>query len=374
MSGTGTSYDPIIVDDDIEVIWISSDDESSDDELSDDDDSVPVIVKYRAQKAQVMKAGMDAGADAPALPFTGRGEALDKTLEEIKDMKGLDVPEALSWCKPSDADRARYLAEVERQMREDVFGTKNPSTIIAAQARECCDIIDNVIFGGFLKRNIDYIVLLNQEGTIRKAGHCRSGFMKNGVWVKPEIKFNPFLLDPIEVKDNGEIGHRLCNGLVCKDKVAIIASVMMHEIVHLIIHHFVPRAIRRDKSSRSRKWAPHGTMFMSIARNLYGHTDHKVALNKEWTSASITKETAHIGLHVNFTFKGQSTPTRAVIVKANPRRAKVRLVDGAQEVGVPYPLLKRADPELPHSPKRPKRPADQVGLSTEQTRKRISTN
>lgn len=336
MSGTGTFHDPFTVDDDVIVI---SSDEEPEEEPGEEPEEEP-------EEESNQSNGMDTGADDPAQSF--RGEALNDTLSILKDILkdkgGVAVVTALRNLEMYPADRARMCAEVERQMRAVFGGAKNPDAkeITRKRVHECCAIINRVVYGNFLDC-IPYIVRLNKKGTSRKAGHCRPGFTRGGKRVPPEIKFNPWIIQQhIRVVD-GEIRHRRCNGLVCKDTVAIIASVLMHEFVHLIFHFFLSKALRKDRTSRM--YAPHGTAFMDIARNLYGHTDCKVALTGEAvvTSNSITHDTADLlGLHVTFTFKGHSAPTRGVIIMANPRRAKVRLLEKAQECDISYPFLQRS--------------------------------
>jgi hypothetical protein len=253
-------------------------------------------------------------------------------------MNGTDVPEMLSKCKPSKSDQKQYLAEVEQQMRVVFGGNKNPATksITGACIQECCNIINRVIFGGKLLDRIPYVVGLNRERTKKRAGHCRPAFMRKGIAVPAEIKFNPHLLGLISVKD-GEIGPRNCSGVLCRDKVAIIASVLMHEIVHLVIHHFVPRTVRKA----NKVWEPHGKMFMAIAGNIYGHTSHKAALRMEVTAKSVTKEDVHCGQVVTVQFN--CTPCRGIVEKVNSARASVRIESTGILFRVPYPFLQRVD-------------------------------
>lgn len=340
--GTGTSSDPYELssseEESNEPIEISSSEGSSDES----DDNIPIMVKYRKRKA----AAMDEGADTEPEPPL-QCDALRDALENIKGMTGPAVPSGLSQVEMSPADRDRMLTIVYQRVCEKVFGgEKNPAgSVTAEQVRAACDIINEVIFNGLLDRT-PYIVGLNEPGAESKAGDCRPEHwaLKDGemVFMPARIQFNAGQLAAILVV-NGEIGPLLCNGLVCRDKVSIMLSVLMHEIVHLLIHAFVPVDLRKATGPGSRKWAPHGTMFMAIVLALYGHTDFKVALDTVVTSKSLKKSMVYPGLYVMLKVPGSSVATRGRVTVANRKKAKVTMDTGDKFV-VPYPLLQRADP------------------------------
>eukprot|EP00729_Bicosta_minor_P022375 gene22375-13409_t len=272
--GTGTFSNPYVV---------SSCDEGSAIEISSgssSDDNMSVMEKYMQKKEAAATGG---GAKRRKLEAPLQCDALRNTLREIEGKTGTDVPSALSELEMSPADRDRMLKIVYQRVCEKVFGgEKNPlGSVTAEQVRAACDIINEVIFNGLLGRT-PYIVGLNKDGTESKVGDCRPEHwaLKDGemVFMPARIQFNAGQLAAILVV-NGEIGPRLCNGLVCRDKVSIMLSVLMHEIVHLLIHASVPEGLRKATGPGSRKWAPHGTMFMAIVLALYGHTDFKVALD-----------------------------------------------------------------------------------------------
>jgi len=342
--GTGTLNDPYELSSSEEEssgpIEISSDEGSPDDS----DDDIPIMVKYRKRKA----AAMDEGADTEPEPEPPlQCDALRDALQEIEGMTGPDVPSRLSQVKMSPAERDRMLKIVYQRVCDKGFkGEKNPSdSATREQVRAVCGIINEVIFNGLLDRT-PYIVGLNEEGTESKAGDCRPAdwVVKRGkkVFMPARIQFNAGKLAAIVVV-NGEIGPRLCNGLVCRDKVSIMLSVLMHEIVHLLIHAFVPEDLRKATGPGSSKWAPHGTMFMAIVQALYGHTDFKVALDTVVTSKSLNKSMVSPGLSVMLKVPGSSVATRGRVTKVNPKKAKVTMDTGDKFI-VPYALLQRADP------------------------------
>ena len=348
--GTGTSSDPYELSSSEgssdETIVISSSGGSSD-ESDESDDDIPIMVKY-GENLKRKAAAMDEGADTEPEPEPPlQCVALRDALQEIEGMTGTDVPSRLSQVKMSPAERDRVLKIVYQRVCDEVFkGERNPpNPVTPEQVRAACDIINEVIFNGLLDRT-PYIVGLNEPGTESKAGDCRSehwAVMKDGgkVFMPARIQFNAGQLAAILVV-NGEC-PRLCNGLVCRDKASIMLSVLMHEIVHLLIHAFVPRELQKATGPGSSKWAPHGTMFMAIVQALYGHTDFKVALDTVVTSKSLKKSMVYPGLHVMLKVRGSNVATRGRVTKVNPKKAKVTMDTGAKFT-VPYPLLQRADP------------------------------
>jgi len=345
--GTGTASDPYELSSSEgssdETIVISSSGGSSD-ESGESDDNIPIMVNYRKRKADAMDEGADTEPE-PEQPV--QCDALRDALENIKSMPaGPAVPSRLSQVKMSPAERARMLKIVYQRVCDKVFkGERNPSVpVTAEQVRAACDIINEVIFNGLLDRT-PYIVGVIDPGTESKAGDCRPAHwaVKRGkkVFLPARIRFNAGKLAAIVVV-NGEC-PRLCNGLVCRDKASIMLSVLMHEIVHLLIHASVPRELREATGPGSRKWAPHGTMFMAIVLALYGHTDFKVALDTVVTSKSLKKSMVYPGLSVMLKVKGSSVATRGRVTEVNPKRAKVTMDTGAK-FRVPYALLQRADP------------------------------
>lgn len=233
---------------------------------------------------------------------------------------------------PTDEDRNKYLAETEAAVCRDVFGgIKNPMRITADDVRKCIEIIVRVSLGGF-GSHIPLTTTLNAAGAFRKAGHCKG----------KEIAFNAALLYSYVAVVNGEIGPRNVNGKVCRTIVAILIGVMEHEIIHWLMFHYVPREVRKGGG---RKWASHGTVFMDIARNIFGHTAHCTALSTEVTTQSLTHETTKVGQKVMVTFRGlESRP--GVITKVNPIRAKVLVTepDGSNRIyKVHYSLMQTVD-------------------------------
>ena len=334
--GTGTASDPY------ELSSSEGSSGGSSDESGESDDNIPIMVKYLKRKADAMDEGADTEPEPPL-----QCDALRDALRETEDMTGLAVPSRLSQVKMSPAERDRMLKIVYQRVCDKVFkGEKNPSVpVTAEQVRAACDIINEVILNGLLDRRTPYIVGLNKTDTESKAGDCRPAqwAVKRGkkVFLPARIQFNADMLAAIVVV-NGEC-PRLCNGLVCRDKVSIMLSVLMHEIVHLLIHAFVPRELREATGPGSRKWAPHGTMFMAIVLALYGHTDFKVALDTVVTSKSLKKSMVYPGLSVMLKVKGSSVATRGRVTEVNRTRVKVTMDTGAK-FRVPIPLLQRADP------------------------------
>jgi len=249
----------------------------------------------------------------------GRGE-LGAALRTMEDLKGTEVPKLLAGMRPREEDRLVYLAEVERQMR-NVMGDKNFTSISADQVRTCIDIIDKTVLNGVLKKHVRYTATLNRRGTFKKIGHC-STTRAPGSATTAEIAFNARLLFSEVPLVDGTIKARDCNGIICKDYVAILASVLMHEIVHLIIQWFAP--LERKKGGTM--WSSHGTVFMAIAKNLWGHTKAMCVLMAEASAKTVTRETARVGQTVSVRLSGYP-PFRGTIQTLNPKRARVRIAD-----------------------------------------------
>lgn len=251
----------------------------------------------------------------------GRG-TLGKQLAAADGLPPLAVPEMLAVTKPTEAHRKAYLAEAERQMRNELGG-KNFAFIAAGQVGTCLDIIDKTIFNGFLKRHIPYTATINRKGTTTKVGHCSAKYTtRKGIVKDAEIAFNaPLLFSQVPVVD-GEIQVRECNGIMCRDRVAILANVLMHEVVHLIIQHFA----KSQRKGGGRKWASHGTIFMAIVKNLFGHTKAMCVLITSVSAHSITKKTARVGQRVLVALRDHP-PFCGTIQTLNPKRARIRLAD-----------------------------------------------
>lgn len=257
-------------------------------------------------------------------PQRPRLETQQPRIETPTDMHGLGD---LHRRAPTEVERNKYLAETEAAVCHDVFGgNKNPKWITADDVRKCIEIIVRLSLGGF-GSHIPLTTTLNAAGAFRKAGHCKGS----------EIAFNTVLLYSYVAVVNGEIGPRNVNGKVCRTIVAILIGVMEHEIIHWLMFHYVPRGVRK---AGGRKWASHGTVFMDIARNIFGHTAHCTALSTEVTAQSLTQKTTKVGQKVMVTFRG-SEPRPGVVDKVNPIRAKVSVSNRIYTVH--YSLMQSVD-------------------------------
>ena len=254
-------------------------------------------------------------------------QRLDSSIAKT-DNYGMD---GLLLRKPTDWERDRYLTETEAVVCRDVFGgNKNSATISADQVKQCIEIIRHISLDGF-GADLPVRTTLN-KGAFRKAGHCKGN----------EIAFNAELLYSYVVVTGGEIGPRNVNGKVCRTIVAILLSVMEHEIIHFFMQHYVPRDVRKGNG---RKWESHGTVFMDIAKNIFGHTTHKSILSTEVTAQSMTRKTTQVEQKVMVTFRG-SDPRPGVVKKTNPVRARVLVTEpsGAKRMyTVDYGLMQNAD-------------------------------
>lgn len=269
-----------------------------------------------------------------------------KILADLRQKKGKEVVARLCDIRPTRTQRQECHAAVERAVRDNVFKhEKNPLSVTGEHVKECCEIIDNVFFDGWIKANIEYTTGVNQEGTKCKAGDCTPSYTtRHGVLKKARIQFNADLIATAVPVVAGEITPQKCNGEVCRDIVAILVSVLKHEIVHLIMHHFLPLSDRKAKGAGSRMYKSHGTAFKTIARNIFGQTSCTVALSiKRDTKAPQTMTTASKRAYANrkvMVAMQDGTQVCGIVERANPVRARVRITATGEKWRVPYKLLR----------------------------------
>ena len=138
------------------------------------------------------------------------------------------------------------------------------------------------------------------------------------------IKINSELL----LKALAEGSHEICNGVICKSRVAVLQSVVEHEIVHMIVMNSC-----YERTS-------HGRNFMAIARKIFGHIKftHSIGLQPSIINDRLLEKYDFKELQkVSFIDKKRNVIT-GTIIKINPVKAVI-ITDNDIQYNVPYYLL-----------------------------------
>jgi hypothetical protein len=214
-------------------------------------------------------------------------------------------------------------SHVMRRAQEVLPDDLSEVTVTSAQLTALFDIIDEVHFSGrimdAIKQNGYTFVIKPGHGKGRKvAGFCQ----KIGCNYKIELGMGIF--KSINSK-------RKTNGIICHTALECLMSTLAHEMVHLLCYVFC------EKKERG-----HGKIFQAIALNLFGHTAFRHSLSDEVFAEDrmVTRDTCRVGMTLMKHHKGQSDV--GVVIKCNPKRAKMRFADGKIWV-VPYGGLWHTD-------------------------------
>jgi hypothetical protein len=184
----------------------------------------------------------------------------------------------------------------------------------------------------YLFKRIDYLFC----GNSLKGLHPKPVARLFEIWEKPRkgtlgdynyeqnvIRINSELL----LKALSEDPHEVCNGTVCKSRVAVLQSVVEHEIVHMIVM----------RSCYER--ASHGKNFMDIARKIFGHTKftHSIGSKVSVIGDRLLVKSDFKELQ-QVSFVSKNNIITGTITKLNPVNAVV-LTQDLRKYNVPYYLL-----------------------------------
>ena len=127
------------------------------------------------------------------------------------------------------------------------------------------------------------------------------------------------------------------NGLNVRDRLEALQVVFEHEMVHM---YMVLRGwSNKIKSGKGKMYySSHGKLFQELAKRFFLHTDYRHALTNGESTGHLTKDRCKVGMNVIFTFKHKKC--KGVIIKCNPRNAKVESLDETIIWTIPYQCLK----------------------------------
>ena len=127
------------------------------------------------------------------------------------------------------------------------------------------------------------------------------------------------------------------NGINVYNRIEALQQIIEHEIIHLYIY----------TNNTAKRNEHHGETFKKMAKETFGHTEctHKLigtsnntyVINNSSGDNNDKKYTYTTGQIVSFTLKGHTV--KAQIMKLNPKRARVELLDTRQRYDVSYNII-----------------------------------
>ena len=118
----------------------------------------------------------------------------------------------------------------------------------------------------------------------------------------------------------------VCNGVVCKSRIAILQSVVEHEMVHMIVNNSCLEQLS------------HGKNFVIIAKKIFGHTHYRHAIGKDVSvidGRAAVKTDFRVGEEIHFQTK--TGMVYGTISKLNRVNAVVQ--SGTSKYNVPFQLI-----------------------------------
>ena len=96
--------------------------------------------------------------------------------------------------------------------------------------------------------------------------------------------------------------------------------VFEHESIHLVMQLFEYQG-KIKRGSGKTMYTSHGTLFQTLARAFFGHTDFKHGLESGDVCTHLTRDQIPPGANVKFDHKGKII--QGVVVKHNPKTVEV---------------------------------------------------
>tara|TARA_B100000963_G_scaffold76734_1_gene64777 strand:- start:636 stop:1541 length:906 start_codon:yes stop_codon:yes gene_type:complete len=209
-----------------------------------------------------------------------------------------------------------------------VVGSADFTALTTAQTLELARFIDATYFHGLVAASGYTLSTATNAGSA--AGFCKVNRAKRTLVVK--LNHACFCSIPV-----GEV--RVSSGVRCASRLAALLNVLQHEMVHALIFVTMPKT-----DDAGKRITPHGPLFQTLARQLFGHTDFVHMLDCADASADFFTgvDRDRPALHTRYTVVRSDGRQFDGVVKArNPRRATM-VTDAGKTWKVPYNLIKRA--------------------------------
>lgn len=220
-------------------------------------------------------------------------------------------------------------AEVRRQTISDQVFPNNKYPVISnspdfiAKLNEMFRLYDYWFFGGLLayalnKRNgsVTFEVtprMTSVAGSCSTLGICTYLIKLSSEQLKKLTPQNLYMI----------------NGIIPQNRVEGLQLVFEHELLHMILSLFI-----NDISG-------HNQLFKDIAKMLFGHTDfrHQIGREVQEGAGKYSRGNLNVGDEVSYIASRTNQPTHGTVIKLNPKRARIRTVEGV--FNVPYSMLTR---------------------------------
>ena len=131
------------------------------------------------------------------------------------------------------------------------------------------------------------------------------------------------------------------NGIQCRNSLACMIIVFLHELTHLIIYVFCPNYCPPD----------HPKKFKDITKSLFGHTEFTHSFGRDSSLVGLTKDELQKRKYISFTEKDNSIVI-AKINKIKIKRVSITVIKGNDKLkkgemySIPFSIINKEEPEV----------------------------
>ena len=234
------------------------------------------------------------------------------------------------------------IEEARKFIRNEMIngGTKeNFTNLTIANLKKLFSLYDRVFFNDQIsqllqKNNSKLLFEVKSSGKIVSGGFCKYLGRGKAKDCTITISFPEKLYTSLFTRGEKSL---YAGGFKCTDRLHCLQYGMEHEIVHMLmfLQGYIGTAGMTMKEKRI--YSEHGKLFQCIIKAYFGHTDYTHGLLSGDADKKLTKEAVEIGMRVKFVNK--KSKLEGVVIKKNPKRAKVRA--GGLVYNVPYNVLEK---------------------------------
>lgn len=252
---------------------------------------------------------------------------------------------AIKKKEPISGNSSEEIREARKYIRavlleKEFNGRPNFERLTDDDVRAVFDLYDAVFFDHQIKKmaneknaSIDFEVTKSEKATT--AGRCRR---KGCEYI---LSFPNGLYQQL-FSSSSTRGRALdLAGWTCSDRLECLMIIFEHEVVHLLM--MLWGYDGKVKSGAGKKiYSSHGALYQCMVKYYFGHTEytHSLLNNDPSLGPRVKKETAKVGMRVQYKSRVKNRIVTGTIRKINPSKAKIETDAGI--VNIPWGMVRKA--------------------------------